>query len=70
MKLATAVFWESTRDALKFYADHSDKPHWIGTADFITTILKLWNVMNVKSAVKGKHKRDYTMSPVRSSMDW
>jgi hypothetical protein len=70
VKLATAVFCESTRDALKFYANHSNKPQWMGTADFITTILKLWNVMNVKSAVKGKHKRDYTMDPVRSSLDW
>jgi len=26
--------------------------------------------MNVKSSSKGKHKRDITMDPVRSSLDW
>jgi hypothetical protein len=26
--------------------------------------------MNVKSASKGKHQRDITMDPVRSSLDW
>jgi len=30
----------------------------------------LWNVMNVKSRKKGKHKRDITKDPVRSSLDW
>ncbi len=40
------------------------------TSNFITVILKLWNVLNVKSSVKGKHKRDATMDPVRSSLDW
>jgi len=28
------------------------------------------NTMNVKSSCKGKHKRNYTMDPVRSSQDW
>jgi len=27
-------------------------------------------VLNVKTSSKGKHKRDYTMDPVRSSLDW
>jgi hypothetical protein len=70
VRLATAVFSESTRDALTFYAGHASKSQWSGSADFITVVLKLWNVMNVKSSVKGKHRRDNTMDPVRSSMDW
>ena len=70
VKLATSVFSESTRDALTFYATHENKSTWGGTADFITLILKLWNVMNVKSRTKGKHKRDYTMDPVSSPHDW
>jgi hypothetical protein len=71
VKLATAVFSESTRDALQYYATHcSDKAAWAGTADFIAVILKLWNVMNVKTSSKGKHKRDATQDPVRSSLDW
>jgi len=69
VKLATCVFAESTRDSLRFYSAHDDKPEWIGTADFITVVLKLWNVMNVKSSVKGKHKRDNSMDPVRSPTD-
>jgi hypothetical protein len=68
--LATSVFCESTRDALVYYAVHENKPEWKETADFITLVLKLWNVMNVKHSSKGKQKRDITMDPVRSSMDW
>ena len=70
VKLATSVFNESTRDALQFYAVNEGKSSWSGTAEFISVILKLWNVMNVKSSCKGKHKRNYTMDPVRSSQDW
>ena len=69
-KLAVSVFCESTRDALEFYAEHEGKQAWTGTAQFISLILKLWNVMNVKSTSKGRRKRDNTMDPVRSSTDW
>ena len=70
VKLAVSIFCESTRDALQFYADHQDHPQWKTTADFISLVIKLWNVLNVKTSHKGKHKRDYTMDPVRSSLDW
>ena len=70
VRLAVAVFNESTRDALQFYATHEGQSAWSSTADFISLILKLWNIMNVKTQTKGKHKRDYTMDPVRSSLDW
>jgi hypothetical protein len=70
VKLATSVFSESTRDALEFYAANEGKTDWSGTAAFISLVLKLWNVMNVKSSTKGKHKRNISMDPVRSSMDW
>jgi len=70
VKLATSVFSKSTRDALQFYASNENKQEWNGTADFISLIIKLWNVMNVKSRKKGKHKRDITKDPVRSSLDW
>jgi THAP domain/Transposase protein len=70
VKLATSVFSESTRDALEFYAANEDKSEWTGTAAFIALIIKVWNVMNVKSSSKGKHKRDITMDPIRSSLDW
>ena len=70
VKLATAVFSESTRDAMKFYCNNEGKTSWRGTVDFLSLIIKLWNVLNVKSRTKGKHKRDLTMDPVRSSLDW
>ena len=70
VKLAVSVFCESTRDALKFYSAQENKSTWGDTGDFISLILKLWNVMNVKSRTKGKHKRDYTMDPVCSPLDW
>lgn len=70
VKLATKVFSESTRDALQFYATNENRPAWNGTADFISLIVKMWNVMNVKSRTKGKHKRDITKDPIRSSLDW
>ena len=70
VRLATSVFSESTRDALEFYAINEGKVEWFGTAGFIGFVLKLWNVMNVKSRTKGKHKLDISRDPVRSSLDW
>ena len=70
VKLAVSVFCESTRDALQYYAAHDGRPAWAATANFITLLLKLWNILNVKTSSKGKQKRDYTMDPVRSSLDW
>jgi hypothetical protein len=70
VKLATSIFSESTRDALRFYGTQDGKSSWTGTADFLALIIKLWNIVNVKTSTKGKHKRDSTMDPVRSSLDW
>ena len=57
-------------NALNTYSAFEGKKTWKNTGDFIKLIIKLWNVMNVKSACKGKHKRDITMDPVRSLLDW
>ena len=70
VKLAVSIFCESTRNVLQFYASHEGHAEWKSTADFLPLIIKLWNVVNVKTSHKGKHKRDYTMDPVRSSLDW
>ena len=69
MKLAVYVFCKSTRDALQFYASNEGKSSWTSTADFLTLILKLWNVLNVKNETKEKRKRDCRMDPIRSSME-
>ena len=68
-KLALNVFAESTRDALLYYANHEDKP-WNETACFITLIVKLWTILNVKSPMKGKHKLNSAADPVRHVSDW
>src|SRR6218665_1563814 len=68
--LAVSVFCESTRDALKYYSTEEGLSGWASTADFLTMVMKLWNVMNVKTLFKGVHKRDVSMDPVRSSDDW
>jgi hypothetical protein len=70
VKLATAMFCESTHDALQYYATHcSDKADWIGTVDFISFVCKLWNVLNVKTSPQSEYKRDATMDPTCSSLD-
>lgn len=70
VKLATAVFDETTQHALEYYAQHDVKPEWSGTARFIALIIKAWNVLNVKSCTKGFHKRQLSMDPIRSALDW
>ena len=54
VKLAVSIFCESTRDALQFYASHQGHAEWKSTADFLSLIIKLWNVMNVKTSHKGE----------------
>ncbi|MCP4475159.1 MAG: hypothetical protein GY821_11480, partial [Gammaproteobacteria bacterium] len=57
-KLAFSVFHESTRDALKFYSENCGHQEWSGTVQFLSLILKLWNIVNVSSASMGMKKRD------------
>lgn len=70
VKLACSLFSPSTRDAMAFYAADADKTHWAETADFLTMIIKLWDILNVKTKTKGFRKRNQAMDPVRSSLDW
>ena len=44
--------------------------HGVVLLTFVHLVLKLWKILNVKSATKGKQKRDITHDPVRSSQDW
>lgn len=69
MKLSLSIFSESTVAALRYYSENEQKP-WLETAEFLETILKLWNVLNVKSPDKGHHKRNITMDPVKGISDW
>ena len=63
VKLALAVFYESTVIGLKEYGFHE-------TASAIDLFLKLWNILNVSTSEIGKHKRDISRDPVRSTADW
>src|SRR6218665_3515426 len=53
VRLAVSVFCESTRDALKSYSTEEGLSGWASTADFLTMVMKLRNVMNVKTLFKG-----------------
>jgi hypothetical protein len=70
VKLAVSIFCESTRDALEFYAANEGKSAWIETAKFVSVILKLWNILNVKTCTKGRNKSNESMDPIRTSWDW
>ena len=63
VKLALAVFHESTVIGLKEYGFHE-------TASAIDLFLKLWNILNVSTSEIGNHKRDISRDPVRSTADW
>ena len=52
-----------------YYSQHEDKL-WTETASFISYVIKLWNILNVKSPTKGRHKRNISADPVCHSMDW
>ena len=45
------MFHESTVEGLKFY----DRPGWQETAEFISYIVKLWNIMSVRTPNKGEN---------------
>lgn len=68
-KPALSVINEKTVNALNFYSDHIGV-NWKSTALFLSKVLKVWNIMNVKTPSVGKRKRDNTKDPIKSSYDW
>ena len=63
VKLALAIFHESTVHALKHYGFNE-------TAAFLELILKLWSILNVSNPELGKRKRNVICDPVTSPSDW
>ena len=57
VKLADAVFHESTINALTYYGTHG-YPEFLGTAQFLQIIRHWFNTMNVKSAYHGQQTRN------------
>ena len=55
--LTTAIFHESTINALKFYSQQG-RPDFMETAEFLTIVLNWWKMVNVKSKFLAKQKRD------------
>ena len=63
VKFALRIFNESNVAALKCLGPDCEKlSNWNGTSLFIDIILKLWNMLNVKSVSKGWSKRLEWMS--------
>ena len=57
VKLALKIFDRTTVAALEVLGPQTDKmENWKGTAMFVKTILKFWNIVNVKNTTKGLHK--------------
>jgi len=56
-------------NVLYFYAKHG-KTAWRGTADLISLVIKLRNILKINTCSKGKHKWNNTMDPIRVSWDW
>ena len=64
VKLAEAVFHESTINTLKFYALNG-YPHFNDTAIFLQKIRNWFNNVNVKSIDYGRRKKDELRNPMR-----
>lgn len=62
VKLALKIFNPSVIEALRGFG--SKIPKSLDTADFIHIITTWWKIVNVKTPLKGKHKRDIFQEPV------
>jgi len=68
VKLVLKVFDEKTITALGIFGNVTGTDT-SGTSKFLTLILRLWKVLNVKSTDKGRRKRDGDMNPIRGVSD-
>ncbi len=64
VKLADAVFHESTINALNYYAEHGYE-NFKDSAEFAKTVRDWFNTVNVKSTDHGNRKRDERRKPIR-----
>ena len=62
VKLADAIFHESTINALTVYS--KDYPDFLHTAEYLKIVRKWWNIMNTDSESLGKAKRDVDRNAV------
>ena len=57
------MFHETTIDGLEYYAKNG-YPDWQKTANFFRLIRDWWKIVNAKSPMLGKLKRDSTRNPI------
>ena len=70
VKLALRVFCDTTVASLRTFGPSQEQlPNWEGTQVFIEIILKFWNIVNVKTLFKGKHKRLDDANPISDLND-
>ena len=68
VKLVLKIFDEKTIAGLNHFGS-SNSSDVSGTVKFISIILRMWKILNVKSTDKGHHKRDDNLNPIRSVDD-
>lgn len=61
--LATCIFNKKNIEALQFYRDQLGA-NVDGTIEFLTIIVNLWDILNVKSPEKGFHLQNEYMKPI------
>ncbi|XP_049805645.1 uncharacterized protein LOC126248581 [Schistocerca nitens] len=64
MKLVLQIFNRHVSEGLEVASDKFDLRHAPSTAEYIRIITKWFDVMNVKSVFKGKHKQNPYMDPL------
>ena len=70
VKLALRVFCDITVASLRTFGPSQEQlPNWEGTQFVIEIILKFWNIVNVKTPFKGKHKRLDDANPISDLND-
>ena len=69
VKPSLSIFHESTANALDVYAPKYNNS-WTDTSAFIRLVIKLWNILNVKTTHLGKLKRDSSKDVITSHNDW
>nr|XP_042911089.1 uncharacterized protein LOC122272083 [Parasteatoda tepidariorum] len=69
VNLALNIFDESTQAAIQIYGEQNCFSNWQPTVQFLKTVKKWWDIMNIKNTKKGFLKRNAASFPFRSLSD-
>lgn len=69
VKLAIQIFNENLAEGLMILGKKHNFENYEGTANYIKIIAKWWDIFNVRSPVKGFHKRNKFQEPLTFSND-